>query len=69
MFAQLEWFLAQSAEPNLCELSACGMAETPLFAAVHFTNYYLAEYLLKHGAGTHVRLSGDTPRGRQRSII
>ena len=60
IFAQLEWFLAQGADLNLCDLSACGAVETPLFVAVQFADYYLLEYLLKHGADPRVRLSDST---------
>lgn len=60
IFAQLEWFLAQGADLDLCDLSACGAVETPLFVAVQFADYYLLEYLLKHGADPRVRLSDST---------
>lgn len=62
---QLEWFLNQGASLDLCDLSKCGMVDTPLVVAVHDEDYYLTEYLLEHGADPKVWLFDDRDPGEQ----
>lgn len=56
---QMDWFLANGADINLCDLSKTGMVKTPIAVAVCNEDYYLAEYLLEHGADPKVWLFSD----------
>jgi hypothetical protein len=56
---QIEWFLAQGADINYCELSKHGLLNTPLSIAVQDEDYFLAKFLLEHGADPKVWLFSD----------
>ena len=56
---QIEWFLSNGADINLCDLSKSGMVDTPLSVAVCDEDYYLTEFLLDRGANPRVWLFSD----------
>ena len=53
---QLDFFFEHGVDVNLCGLPKDGSVMTPLAIAVCDEDYYLTEYLLKHGAVPKVRL-------------
>lgn len=56
---QLEWFLSNGVDINLCDLSKLGMVDTPLSVAVCDEDYYLTKFLLEHGANPKVWLFSE----------
>ena len=56
---QLEWFLSNGVDINLCDLSKSGMVDTPLSVAVCDEDYYLTKFLLEHGANPKVWLFSE----------
>ena len=56
---QLDWFLQHGADINLNDLTKSGDVETPLSFAIRDEDFYLAEYLLEHGADPKVWLSDE----------
>lgn len=55
---QLQFFVDHGVDVNLCDLSG-GITSTPLLFAVCCSDYYLAEYLLEHGADPGQRITDD----------
>ena len=56
ILSQLDFFFEHGVDVNLCGLPKDGSVMTPLAIAVCDEDYYLTEYLLKHGAVPKVRL-------------
>ncbi len=59
---QLEFFVRHGVDVNLCILINSGWVETPLVVAVTNEDWYMTEFLLKHGADPKIWLYNDEPR-------